>query len=503
MSYDFIGALDQGTTSSRFILFKVGTGGDIHHSHQKEHKQIYPQEGWVEHDPEEIYKNCVDCIENCIEHVDDLSKLKAFGITNQRETTVVWDKNTGKPLHNALVWLDMRTQTTCDEFPDRDVFRAKCGLPVSTYFSGMKLKWLMDNIPEVKKAIEDGSGLFGTVDAWLLWKLTGGPNGGVHATDVTNASRTMLMNIDTCKWDADMCDALGVPMSCLPEIRSSSEIYGHYTSTGSRKFSMPISGILGDQQAALVGQGCFKVGEGKNTYGTGCFFMANVGDKPVFSKNGLLTTVGYQLGKDQPVTYALEGSVAVAGACVQWLRDNLQIIEGAPEVERLASEVSDTGGMYFVPAFSGLFAPHWREDARGAMVGMTMYTNKKHICRAAIEAICYQVSDVLDAVTKDSGYKITALKVDGGASANNLMMQFQSDLLNCTVQRPKMLEITALGVEFAAGLAIGAYKAGKDLEETRSIGREFEPNMTEEKRNLKKKGWNKALTKSFGWVEKA
>ncbi|KNC83185.1 glycerol kinase [Sphaeroforma arctica JP610] len=483
-------------------MFKVGTGGEIHHSHQKEHKQIYPQQGWVEHDPEEIYKNCVDCIENCIEHLDEPSQLKGFGITNQRETTLVWDKNTGKPLHNAIVWLDTRTQSVCNEFSDRNAFKYICGLPVSTYFSGMKLKWMIDNVPAVKSALDEGTGLFGTIDSWLLWKLTGGPDGGVHATDVTNASRTMLMNIHTGQWDKDMCEVLGVPMSCLPEIRSSCETYGHYKSKGPREFSMPICSILGDQQAALVGQGCFKEGQSKNTYGTGCFFMSNVGEKPVFSKNGLLTTVGYKAGPNKPMCYALEGSVAVAGACVQWLRDNLQIIEGAPEVELYASEVEDTGGMYFVPAFSGLFAPHWREDARGAMVGMTMYTNKRHVCRAAIEAICYQVSDVIDAAEADSGIRITKLKVDGGAAANNLMMQFQSDLLEVEVVRPKMLEITALGVEFFAGLSLGIYKDFNELLEIAdNAGRNFHPTMTEEVRKVKKTGWNKAIEKSLGWVD--
>lgn len=491
-----IGALDQGTTSSRFIMFKSHSGGEIFYSKQIEHEQHYPKQGWVEHDPEEIYKNCAECIDNCVAQLDDPSILKGFGITNQRETTVVWDRNTGKPLHNAIVWLDMRTQETCNQYPDRKKYLKECGLPISTYFSGMKLKWLLDNVPAVRKAIDDGSAMFGTIDCWLLWKLTGGENGGVFATDVTNASRTMLMNISKCEWSDYMCKELGnVNKACLPEIRSSSEIYGHYNCNGVK---IPIAAILGDQQSALVGQGCFDVGQGKNTYGTGCFFMVNTGEKPSFSENGLLTTLGYKLGKDAPTVYALEGSVAVAGACVQWLRDNLQIIKSAPEVEANAALVTTSEGVYFVPAFSGLFAPHWDESARGTIVGMSLSTNKNHICRAAIEAICYQVNDVLEAAAKDSGSKITLLKVDGGASANNIMMQFQSDIIDVPISRPRMLEVTALGVEMAAGLALGIYTM-KDFQNTSNEGRRFQPKMDDADRQEGFKGWNKAIEKSKNW----
>lgn len=413
MSYSLVGAIDQGTTSTRFILFRCHTGGQIEYSAQLEHQQIYPQAGWVEHDPMQILDNTITVMEECFDHVDNMTAVQAIGITNQRETTLVWDKNTGKPLHNAIVWLDMRTQSTCAEYPDKEVFRQITGLPVSTYFSGFKLKWICDNVPGIREKLADGSALFGNIDSWLLWSLTGGPNGGVHATDVTNASRTMLMNIRTCKWDPEMCEKLNIPIQCLPQIRyvpitmrstrficrvltlvsflnsSSCELYGYYTTKKGVK--VPITGILGDQHASLVGQGCFTPGEGKNTYGTGCFFMVNVGTEPVFSKNGLLTTVAYQMGPDQPVVYALEGSIAVAGAAVQWLRDNLQIITSAVDCEQKAKSVDDNGGVYFVPAFSGLFAPHWREDARGTIVGMTMYSNANHVCRAVLESICYQV----------------------------------------------------------------------------------------------------------------
>ena len=392
----------------------------------------------------------------------------------------------------------MRTQETCNQYPDRKKYLKECGLPISTYFSGMKLKWLLDNVPAVRKGIDDGSAMFGTIDCWLLWKLTGGVNGGVFATDVTNASRTMLMDIKTCQWSDFMCKELGnVNKACLPEIKSSAEIYGHFTSKGGAK--IPIAAILGDQQSALVGQGCFSVGQGKNTYGTGCFFMVNTGTEASFSENGLLTTVGYKLGPDAPTTYALEGSVAVAGACVQWLRDNLQIINSAPEVESNAAKVESSEGVYMVPAFSGLFAPHWDESARGTIVGMSLSTNKNHICRAAIEAICYQVADVLDAAANDSGNKITLLKVDGGASANNIMMQFQSDIFDVEVSRPRMLEVTALGVEMAAGLALGIYTMDS-FKNGSNEGRRFKPQMNNVKRQEGFKGWRKAVDKSKGWL---
>eukprot|EP00123_Amoebidium_parasiticum_P012286 comp21252_c0_seq1/m.28961 comp21252_c0_seq1/g.28961 ORF comp21252_c0_seq1/g.28961 comp21252_c0_seq1/m.28961 type:complete len:501 (-) comp21252_c0_seq1:466-1968(-) len=497
MSYELIGALDQGTTSSRFILFRAHTGGQIESSFQLEHKQIYPKQGWVEHDPMQIWENSKKCMEECFSRLDDPSIVKAIGITNQRETTIVWDKHTGKPLHNAIVWMDMRTQSTCNEFPDREIFRQVCGLPVSTYFSGLKLKWLCDNVKGIHEALEKGDALFGTIDTWLLWNMTGGPNGGVHATDVTNASRTMLMNIHTCKWDEGMCKAFNIPMQCLPEIRSSSEVYGYYTTqTG---YKVPVAGMLGDQQSALVGQACFETGQGKNTYGTGCFFMVNAGQKPVFSKNGLLTTPAFQLGPDKPVIYALEGSVAVAGAAVQWLRDNLQIIKSSSEIEEKALKVKDNGDVYFVPAFSGLFAPRWREDARGVIVGMTMYTNQNHICRAVMESICYQVSDVLKAVEKDVGVPVKVLKVDGGATVNNTMMQFQADILNTEVCRPRIVEITALGAEYAAGLAVGVYKDLKELHKLWQTGRVFKGNMPEEQRSHYLERWELAVEKSLGW----
>ncbi|XP_014776025.1 glycerol kinase [Octopus bimaculoides] len=455
-----IGAIDQGTSSTRVLIFASKTGELITY-HQVDVKLIYPKEGWVEQSPTEILQSVITCLSKAVENLKALNinvaDLKAIGITNQRETTILWDKLTGKPLFNAIVWLDMRTSATVNKLlanipdNDKDVLRPQCGLPVTTYFSALKIRWLLDNVPEVKAALKEKRCLFGTVDSWLLWNLTGGVKDGKHLTDVTNASRTMLMNIHALRWDEKLCSFFDIPMSILPEIHSSSEIFG-YINDGPLK-DIPISGILGDQQAALVGQMCFKQGDAKNTYGTGCFLLYNTGSQPVESKHGLLTTVAYQMGKKKPVTYALEGAIAIAGACVQWLRDNLGVIKESAEIEHLANQVDGTHGCYFVPAFSGLFCPHWKPDARGIICGLTQFTNKFHISRAVLEAICFQTRELLDAMNHDSGIALKSLQVDGGMSVNSLLMQLQADLLGISVVRPSMPETTALGAAMAAGCA--------------------------------------------------
>jgi glycerol kinase len=430
----------------------------------------------------------------------ELKDIAAVGITNQRETTVVWEKATGKPVYNAIVWQDTRTDAICNELAKdggQDRFRAKVGLPLATYFSGPKVKWILDNVDGARAKAEKGEVLFGNIDTWVIWNLTGGPKGGVHVTDVSNASRTMLMNLETLDWDPDMLKAMGIPRAMLPAIKASSEVYGQATGTLA---GIPVAGDLGDQQAALFGQTCFSAGEAKNTYGTGCFMLLNTGTKPVQSKNGLLTTLGYKIGSE-PAVYALEGSIAITGALVQWLRDNLGLIQKSADVEALANTVEDNGGIYFVPAFSGLFAPYWKSDARGAIVGMTRYVTRGHIARAALEATAFQTREVLDAMNKDSGVDLTALKVDGGMVFNDTLMQFQADVLGVPVIRPVVAETTALGAAYAAGLAVGFWKAVEDLRENWGKDHEWTPKMDADHRAKIYAGWKKAVTKTFDWVE--
>ena len=494
----YVAAIDQGTTSTRFMIFDHG--GNVIAVDQKEHEQIYPKPGWVEHDALEIWERTQEVMNGALEKGGvSPQDIAAIGITNQRETTVAWDKNTGKPIYNAIVWQDTRTDIITNELAKeggQDRFRLKTGLPLATYFSGPKLKWILDNVDGAHAKAENGDLLFGNIDTWLIWNLT-----GEHITDVTNASRTMLMNINTLDWDEEMLSILGIPRAVLPKIKSSSEIYGHTTLSGAEgEVETPISGDLGDQHAALFGQTCFNPGEAKNTYGTGCFMLLNTGEKPVPSKSGLLTTMGYKIG-DQPAVYALEGSIAITGALIQWLRDNLGLIQSSAEVEALAKSVEDSGGIYFVPAFSGLFAPYWKSDARGAIVGMTRYVNRGHIARAALEATAYQTREVLDAMEADSGVKLTALKVDGGMVFNELLMQFQADVLDVPVIRPKVSETTALGAAYAAGLAVGYWKDYDELRSNWGVGKRWQPAMDTELRKKLYSGWKKAVTKTFDWVE--
>ena len=497
----YIIAIDQGTTSSRAIIFDKA--GSIVSTGQLEHEQIFPRAGWVEHDPMEIWNNTREVIGQALAKANlTRHDIDAVGITNQRETAVVWDRTTGLPVYNAIVWQDTRTQPIVDRLAaDGGVerFKKQVGLPLATYFSGTKIVWILENVEGARAKAEAGELMFGTTDSWVLWNLTGGLEGGVHATDVTNASRTMFMDLETLQWDDDILAAFNVPRSMLPEIRSSSEVYG-IASGHSLLRETPISGILGDQQAATFGQAAFDQGEAKNTYGTGNFLIFNTGTEIVHSHNGLLTTVGYKLG-DGETHYALEGSIAVTGALVQWLRDNLGIIGSASEIEALALSVTDNGGAYFVPAFSGLFAPYWRADARGALVGLTGYVNKGHIARAALEAIAYQSREVLDAVNADSGVPLTELKVDGGAAANDLLMQFQADILGVSVVRPVVAETTALGAAYAAGLAVGFWN---DLDELRANWQEdarWEPQLDVAERDRLLRNWKKAVTKSLDWVD--
>jgi glycerol kinase len=495
----YAAAIDQGTTSTRFMIFDHA--GKVVGIDQKEHEQIYPKPGWVEHDPKEIWGATEAVVAGALAKTGvDPKDIAAVGITNQRETTVVWEKATGKPVYNAIVWQDTRTDAICNELAKdggQDRFRAKVGLPLATYFSGPKVKWVLDNVAGAREKAEKGEVLFGNIDTWVIWNLTGGPNGGVHVTDVSNASRTMLMNLETLDWDPDMLKAMGIPRAMLPAIKASAEVYGQ--ATGSLA-GIPVAGDLGDQQAALFGQTCFSAGEAKNTYGTGCFMLLNTGTKPVQSKNGLLTTLGYKIG-NEPAVYALEGSIAITGALVQWLRDNLGLIQKSPDVEALANTVEDNGGIYFVPAFSGLFAPYWKSDARGAIVGMTRYVNKGHIARAALEATAFQTREVLDAMNKDSGVDLTALKVDGGMVFNNTLMQFQADVLGVPVIRPVVAETTALGAAYAAGLAVGFWKAVEDLRENWGKDHEWTPKMDADHRAKIYAGWKKAVTKTFDWVD--
>ena len=495
----YVGSIDQGTTSSRFILFD--RRGDIVALDQKEHVQIYPRPGWVEHDALEIWRNTQEVIAGALAKAGfSKSDLVSVGITNQRETTVLWDRRTGAPVHNALVWMDTRTDSLVAAFErdgGKDRLRAKTGLPLTTYFSGLKLRWLLDTVQGAREKAARGDLLFGNIDTWLAWNLTGGPDGGLHITDVTNASRTQLMNLATLDWDADILALFDIPRACLPQIRSSSEVYG---ACGGALDGVPLAGILGDQQAALFGQACLAPGQAKNTYGTGCFMLMNTGEKPFPSTCGLLTTLGYKLGQ-QPAVYALEGSIAIAGALVQWLRDNLGLVKHASEIEALAQGVDDNGDVYFVPAFSGLYAPHWKESARGVIAGLTRYANKGHIARAALEATAFQTREVLDAMVADSGVAISELRVDGGMVVNELLMQFQADMLNAPVVRPKVIETTALGAAYAAGLAVGYWTSTDDIVANWRGDKTWRPAMDAARREHLFSSWNKAVSRSFDWVE--
>jgi glycerol kinase len=492
---DFIGAIDQGTTSTRFLVFD--RAGRIVASAQKEHQQIYPRPGWVEHDPEEIWFRTREVIAEAMEQRGlKPGDLAALGITNQRETTVLWNPKTGKPLANALVWQDTRVAEYIPEFsreggPDR--FRAKTGLPLATYFSGLKIRWLLEHIPGARLQAEAGEILFGNIDTFLLWHLT-----GLHITDSTNASRTQLMNLETLDWDPELLSAFAIPRQILPEIRSSSEVYGAATLEAVK--GVPVAGILGDQQAALVGQTCFQAGEAKNTYGTGCFLLMNTGRDIVQSRYGLLTTVAFQL-KGQPANYALEGSVAITGALVQWVRDNFGLIATSPEIESLARLVEDNGGVYFVPAFSGLYAPYWKHNARGVIAGLTRYSNKSHLARAVLEATAFQTREVVEAMEKDSGVPVAVLRTDGGMVGNELLMQFQADILDRTVVRPAVKETTALGAAYAAGLATGFYASVEELRAQWSVDHTWKPQMDAERRERMYGFWKKAVTRSFDWLE--
>jgi glycerol kinase len=498
---DYIVALDQGTTSSRAIVFDHG--GTIVSVGQKEHKQILPRAGWVEHDGMEIWRNIQEVIGIALSKADiTRHDVAGIGITNQRETTLVWDRITGEPLCNAIVWQDTRTQEIVDRLAgDKgiDRFKSSVGLPLSTYFAGTKIVWILENVEGARERAERGELLFGTTDSWVLWNLTGGTDGGVHATDVTNASRTLLMSLETLDWDDGILSEFKIPRIMLPEIRSSSEVYGVAESSSLLR-EVPIAGILGDQQAATFGQAAFDAGEAKNTYGTGNFLIFNTGTDIVQSKNGLLTTVGYKLGRE-PAHYALEGSIAVTGSLVQWLRDNLGLISSAEEVEALADTVDDNGGAYFVPAFSGLFAPYWRSDARGALVGLTRYVNRAHIARAVLEATAYQTREVLDAVNADAGMPLAELKVDGGMVANELLMQFQADILGVPVVRPVVTETTALGAAYAAGLAVGFWSGLDELRANWQEGRRWKRKMAAASADRQFRNWKKAVTKTFDWVD--
>jgi glycerol kinase len=495
----FIAAIDQGTTSTRCILFNHE--GEIIASDQKEHEQIFPRPGWVEHDPLEIWQRTQEVLQNAMrKSAIEPGEVAAIGITNQRETTLIWDRKTGQPYCNAIVWQDTRTDTICAELArdgGQDRFRDRVGLPLATYFSGCKIKWMLDNVPGVRAAAERGDAIFGNVDTWLIWNLTGGIRGGLHVTDVTNASRTMLMNLQTLDWDSEILDILGIPWRMLPAIKPSSNVFG-YSETLLK--GVPIAGALGDQHAALFGQTCFKPGEAKNTYGTGCFMLLNTGTEPVPSESGLLTTVGYQIGEQAPI-YCLEGSIAITGALVQWLRDNLKIIEQSADIEPLARTVPDNGGIYFVPAFSGLYAPYWRSDARGVIAGMTRFINRGHIARAALEATAFQVREVLDAMEKDSGVHLTTLKVDGGMVINDLLMQFQADILDVPVVRPRVTETTALGAAYAAGLAVGYWQTLDELRANWGMDRQWEPKIDAEIREKQYRNWKKAVSKTLNWVD--
>jgi glycerol kinase len=496
----YLAAIDQGTTSTRFIVFD--RSGRIVSAAQKEHEQIFPKPGWIEHDPDEIWRRTQEVIEEGMRAKELRPEdLAAIGITNQRETTIVWNRKTGRPVYNALVWQDTRVADAVAEFSregGQDRFRQKTGLPLATYFSGLKIRWVLKNIQGAHLAAEAGELLFGNIDSFLVWKLTGGTEGGIHVTDVSNASRTQLMNLKTLSWDPEMLKVYGIPEKMLPEIVSSSEVYGKARLNSIQNVS--IAGILGDQQAALVGQTCFNPGEAKNTYGTGCFLLENTGTEVVHSKSGLLTTVAYKLG-DRPAHYALEGSIAFAGAVVQWLRDNLGLIEKSTDIESLARTVRDNGGVYFVPAFSGLYAPYWKSNARGVIAGLTRFANKGHLARAVLEATAFQTREVLEAMDQDSRIQLKVLRTDGGMVENDLLMQFQSDILNLPVVSPVTKEATALGAAYAAGLAVGYYRDTDDLRANWDVDRTWTPNMDEETRASLYKAWKKAVTRSFDWIE--
>jgi glycerol kinase len=498
---DYVLAIDQGTTSTRAMVFDHE--GKVISAGQLEHQQIFPRAGWVEHDPEEIWRNTREVIGQALSRADiTRHDIAAVGITNQRETAVVWEKATGKPVYNAIVWQDTRTQSIVDRFAADggvDRFKQKVGLPLSTYFAGTKIVWILENVEGAREKAENGELLFGTTDSWVIWNLTGGTDGGVHVTDVTNASRTLFMDLSTCQWDDEILGILDIPKSMLPEIKSSSEVYGTVEASSLLR-EVPIAGILGDQQAATFGQVAFEPGEAKNTYGTGNFLIFPTGTEIVHSTNGLLTTMAYRLGDGEP-HYALEGSIAVTGSLIQWLRDNLGLIGAAPEVEQLAKTVDDNGGAYFVPAFSGLFAPYWRSDARGALVGLTRYVNKGHIARASLEATAFQTKEVLDAVNADTGNPFTELKVDGGMVQNDLLMQFQADILGIPVVRPVVAETTALGAAYAAGLAVGFWKDFDDLRKNWQEDKRWEPSMEDDERQRQYRLWKKAVTKTFDWVD--
>ena len=496
---EYVGALDQGTTSTRFIVFNHS--GAVVAIDQREHEQIYPRPGWVEHDALEIWARCREVIGGALAKAGLTAlDLAAVGVTNQRETAVVWNRRTGQPIHNAIVWQDTRTDAFIAELArdgGQDRFRSRVGLPLATYFSGPKVRWLLDTVPGAREMAESGDLLFGTIDSWVIWNLTGGAGSGVHVTDVSNASRTMLMNLRTLDWDDEMLAVMGVPRAMLPAIKGSSEVYGEAVG---ELAGVPVAGDLGDQQAALFGQTCFAPGEAKNTYGTGCFMLLNTGTEPVASKSGLLTTLGYRIGS-APAVYALEGSIAITGALVQWLRDNLGLIADSADVETLAKTVDDNGGVYFVPAFSGLFAPYWRADARGVIVGLTRYVNRGHIARAVLEATAWQTREVLDAMNADSGVPLKALKVDGGMVHNELLMQFQADVLGVPVIRPKVAQTTALGAAYAAGLAVGFWSTLDDLRSHWAGDREWRPAMDGARRQKEYGLWKKAVTRTFDWVE--
>jgi glycerol kinase len=495
----YVAAIDQGTTSTRCMIFD--RAGRVAAVDQREHEQVYPRPGWVEHDPRQIWERAQQVVAGALNRGGvDPAEIAAVGVTNQRETTVVWDRRTGQPVYHAIVWQDTRTADICRRLAQdggQDRFRARTGLPLATYFSGPKIRWVLDHVEGARARAERGELLFGNVDTWLIWNLTGGPSGGVHVTDVTNASRTLLMNLETLDWDADILRVMGVPRAMLPAIRPSSEVYGI---AAGPLAGLPVAGDLGDQQAALFGQTCFSPGEAKNTYGTGCFMLLNTGPTPVHSRNGLLTTLGYQIG-GAPAVYALEGSIAITGALVQWLRDNLGLIQKSADVEALARTVDDNGGVYIVPAFSGLYAPYWKDNARGVIAGLTRYAHKGHLARAALEATAYQTREVLDAMHKDSGVPLTALKVDGGMVHNELLMQFQADLLGVPVVRPTVAETTSLGAAYAAGLAVGFWERVEDLRAHWGKDKEWTPQMDAARRERLYAGWKKAVTRTFDWVE--
>jgi glycerol kinase len=498
----YIAAIDQGTTSTRCMIFNHQ--GEAIGMHQLEHRQIYPKPGWVEHDPMEIWQNTKAVINEAL-HKTGITgaDIAAVGITNQRETTIVWDKETGLPLYNAIVWQDTRTDKIINQLAENrgpDRFRHTTGLPLATYFSGPKIKWMLENVEAVHQAAEEDRALFGNIDTWLIWNLTGGVKGGKHITDVTNASRTMLMDLKTVNWNDEICEIMAIPKNILPKICSSSEIFGLTLETGPFQSAVRVAGSLGDQQAATVGQTCFQPGEVKNTYGTGCFMLLNTGEEIVQSKHGLLTTMCYQFGDEKPV-YALEGSIAITGALVQWLRDNLKLITSAADIESLANTVENNGGVYFVPAFSGLFAPYWRSDARGVIVGLTRFVNRGHIARAVLEATAFQTREVLDAMNADSRVKLSTLKVDGGMVQNNLLMQFQADVLGVPVVKPVVSETTALGAAYAAGYAVGFWKDIEEMKQNWQIDKTWQPDYSSPARTELYAQWKKAVTRTFNWVE--